>query len=282
MKYIKALHKKQQHGSFPRCLCFMTGDRPAVAERLADLVALPEFTIGPEDFWMPSPILAARGDYMKETLKEAVLLDATGPSKNLLKPEKRDCLRDWWLAVPQKANSPNWDIASTCKIGGKPGLLLIEAKAHAGELKTEGKSLRGKKRSDGSVQEPSEHAKHNHEQIGRAIDEVSARLRGLHQGWTLCRDSHYQLANRFAWAWKLASINVPVVMVYLGFLGANDMKGRELFLDSADWTRVLLDHSRSCVPEEIWEREIKVGDCSFRALIRARKQYLSASDTGAN
>jgi hypothetical protein len=46
-------------------------------------------------------------------------------------------------------------------------------------------------------------------------------------GWTLSRDSHYQLTNRFAWAWKLASMGVPVVLGYLGFQGAAEMKDRE-------------------------------------------------------
>ena len=44
-------------------------------------------------------------------------------------------LQTWWLAVIRgNPTTPNWDIASTCKIRGKPGLLFIEAKAHEKEL----------------------------------------------------------------------------------------------------------------------------------------------------
>jgi crotonobetainyl-CoA:carnitine CoA-transferase CaiB-like acyl-CoA transferase len=32
-------------------------------------------------------------------------------------------------------------------------------------------------------------------------------------GWSLSVDSHYQICNRFAWAWKIASLGVPVVLI---------------------------------------------------------------------
>jgi hypothetical protein len=38
----------------------------------------------------------------------------------------------------------------------------------------------------------------------------------------ISRDNRYQMSNRFAWSWKLASVGVPVVLVYLGFVGAAD------------------------------------------------------------
>ena len=30
--------------------------------------------------------------------------------------------------------------------------------------------------------------------------------------WGLSRDDHYQLSNRFAWCWKLATLGIPVVL----------------------------------------------------------------------
>jgi hypothetical protein len=36
---------------------------------------------------------------------------------------------------------------------------------------------------------------------------------------TLTADSHYQLANRLASAYKVASAGIPVVLLYLGFTG---------------------------------------------------------------
>jgi hypothetical protein len=48
-------------------------------------------------------------------------------------------LRRWWLQHEEGANTPNWDIALWCELEGKPGLILVEAKANKRELKAEGK-----------------------------------------------------------------------------------------------------------------------------------------------
>jgi hypothetical protein len=53
---------------------------------------------------------------------------------------------------------------------------------------------------------------------------------------------------------ELASMGVPVVLVYLGFLcakGVSDLG--EPFTDSADWSRVVLEYSRNIVPERAWD-----------------------------
>ena len=63
----------------------------------------------------------------------------------LPKKAERDELRDWWLQVPRSANTPNWDIASTCSIDGQDGFLLVEAKAYTGELKVNDKTQAGPK-----------------------------------------------------------------------------------------------------------------------------------------
>ena len=55
-----------------------------------------------------------------------------------LAPGDQAQLRDWWLAVKGGANTPNWDLASTCRVEGKRGLLLVEAKAHTRELSDAG------------------------------------------------------------------------------------------------------------------------------------------------
>lgn len=270
MKWIEALPEKRKRGSFPRCLCFMMGDRPAVASRLSALVDRPEVRVEPDDFWMPSPVLDSDGTFTSTSIEEAVLLDSVGESKWLLNDQKRKELSEWWLRTTERANSPNWDIASSCRIENRPGLLLVEAKAHASELKAEGKAL---------GENASATSRENHKQIGTAIDQASSGLGGRRLGWNLSCGSHYQLANRFAWAWKLSSIGIPVVLVYLGFLCANDMRDLgEPFVDCADWTRVLLKHSRDCVPEHTWGRTITVGDSSIRPLIRTWKQHLSNSE----
>lgn len=53
-----------------------------------------------------------------------------GKTLGFLSPEMRGQLTRWWLKVSRRANTPNWDIVSTCTIEGRPGLVLIEAKAH--------------------------------------------------------------------------------------------------------------------------------------------------------
>ena len=63
-------------------------------------------------------------------------------------------------------------------------------------------------------------------------------------------DHHYQLSNRFAWLWKLASLGIPVVLLYLGFLNAQDMTDDgPLFRSEEEWTRAMKDHRRGAVDE---------------------------------
>ncbi len=48
-------------------------------------------------------------------------------------------LNRWWLAAPHGANTPNWDLAATAALNGKPALVLVEAKANVPELSADGK-----------------------------------------------------------------------------------------------------------------------------------------------
>ena len=75
--------------------------------------------------------------------------------------------------------------------------------------------------------------------------------------WMLSRDHHYQLSNRFAWSWKPASIGVPVVLLYLGFLNAQGTVGDgRLFPSGAEWTYALKDHARRSSPRRVGESGI--------------------------
>jgi hypothetical protein len=248
----------------------MRGERAIVADKLTKLVGLPGVRVEAKGFWMPRgvPLRKPNGEWDTNPIEEANLLDSVGESRRFLSPDQRGKLSAWWLARKAR-NTPNWDIASTCTIGDKPGLLLVEAKAHDAELKKDGKP-RDKDASSGSLK--------NHEKIGGAIVEASAELENAIKGWNLSRDSHYQLANRFAWAWKIASMGVPVVLVYLGFVAATDVSDPprlgEPFVDCADWTRGMLEHSRGIVPEGAWGGDIKVGSVAIRPLIRVWEQEI--------
>ena len=179
----------------------------------------------------------------------------------IVPPPIQKQLRNWWLAAPEGANAPNWDIASTCTIRGEQGLLLVEAKAHVNELSSARKS---------SPNAPILNSLHNHDRIGKAIHEAAKGL-GNTTGreWGLSRDHHYQLSNRFAWSWKLASLNIPVALVYLGFLNAQEMASEgPLLRTKTHWADVVKAHGRGVVKESCWEERLMIGRVPFIPLIR--------------
>ena len=95
--------------------------------------------------------------------------------------------------------------------------------------------------------------------------------------WALSRDSHYQLSNRFAWAWKLASLGIPVVLVYLGFLSAIEMTDLGQPLRSGDeWKAVLMDHCDGIVDRKSWGEWLDIGGVPMVALVRAYDQPLTS------
>ena len=250
-------HKR---GSQPRCILMADGARKAVAERLTKLVNLPDVIVSPEDKWMPrgKPTLLAKGSWDKSPAKEVKL----GDPNELLPEDVRQELKNWWLAVTERANTPNWDIASTCDVNGQTGLLLVEAKAHHQELTGAESGM-----TPGSNTQ-------NRESIAQAIQEASQELSnatGL--GWTLSRDSHYQMSNRFAWSWKLTQLGYPVVLVYLGFLNAVEVPDLgPLLTDEADWEMAVQSHCKSLFPASIWGRKWSVNNQLLIPLIRGLEQ----------
>jgi hypothetical protein len=181
-------------------------------------------------------------------------------------------IKRWWLKHSRGANTPNWDIALGCEIEGRPGLLLVEAKAHRSELKTEGKSLEAS---------ASENSRENHEQIGKAINEACAGWRCLEPGITISRDSHYQLANRLAFTWKLASLGVPTVLVYLGFVGDIGIRDAGPPLTSEeDWEQAFEQYVASSGCKALLERRLECAGGPAWVLVRAR-HVLEVSSPGA-
>jgi hypothetical protein len=183
----------------------------------------------------------------------------------LLPSNVRSDLKRWWLAVAsRRTRTPNWDIASTCTIEGKAGILLIEAKAHDNELLKEaaGKASPAPTSSDDSQR--------NHSRIGEAIRDANIALGGdTGLTWSLSRDCHYQMSNRFAWAWKVADLGIPVVLVYLGFLGASEMSDRGTpFADAADWRNLVKRQSLNRIPVAAWDRRWTCGGQTLVPLIR--------------
>ena len=171
-------------------------------------------------------------------------------------------LLNWWLVHTRGANTPNWDLAVACKIDGQDGLVLVEAKAHNRELSVRGKSLASK---------ASCNSKKNHEHIGRAIEEVRVALDSIEPGVRISRDSHYQLSNRVAFAWKLASLGIPTVLVYLGFTGDMGIVDLGVPLTSdVHWREVFFSHTDGVLPSGLLERKLCCGAAPAWILLRSR------------
>ena len=97
--------------------------RPEFLVELLQLVAPVEVRILATSLWMP------RG---YDSIEEARL--ETFGRRALPNESAWTALRTWWLAHEEGANTPNWDIALSCEIEGRSGLVLVEAKAHVPEL----------------------------------------------------------------------------------------------------------------------------------------------------
>lgn len=235
--------KKELRGSRLRCLMLTAMPRNQVARCLTELVQPYGVVDATRDQWMPRGFLEP---------EEAKL----GEAPIFLTEDQRRMITGWWLAVERGANTPNWDVVSTCKIEGQPGLILVEAKAYDKELKQNDKC-----NADNAD---------NMEQIGKAIREANAGLNAILPGWELSQDSHYQLCNRFAWSWKIATFGVPVILVYLGFLNAEEMVDLgEPFHSADEWGDVIRSHVHGIVPDHVWNMRLEINGTPMCVLIRA-------------
>jgi hypothetical protein len=234
---VRTVETEPHRGSRAQCL----GLTESVADRLHKIVK-PHATIE-----------ADRADYFPkgpDRSDEAKL----GETEGLLSAKDREAVTAWWLADRPGANTPNWDIASPCLVGSRPGLILVEAKAHYGELGSGG----------GAAKNPQ-----NQVSIRDAIAEANQTLNRISSGWNLTADSHYQLCNRFAWGWKIASLGVPVILVYLGFLNVEDMPGSRVFRTDQEWQSAVLAHAEGVVPSAAWEQTLDVNGTPLVPLIRS-------------
>ena len=250
---MKNLRRREFRGSRLRCLLLTHQQEAAVADFLNALVG-PHATVEASGIWMPRGFCEA---------EEAKL----GESLPFLSGRDRAAITDWWLARPGRANTPNWDLVSQCRVGEKPGLILIEAKAHEGEL--------GDDRCGATN-------KANAQRIKEALVEANERLNALLPGFNLSADTHYQLSNRFAFAWKVAQMGTPVVLIFLGFLDAHEMELPYRLLRSLEqWRECVLSKSKETVPAGAWDRTFDVQGTLLTVLIRsARIEIVAAAADG--
>ncbi|AWG22909.1 hypothetical protein FFWV33_15935 [Flavobacterium faecale] len=159
----------------------------------------------------------------------------------------------WWLYKGSAA--PKWDLISTCTINGKRGILLVEAKAHKGELKNDKKNIKKEATTD---------SKKNHEQIALAIAEANTHIKGDIADIALSRDSCYQFSNRVAHAWWLANQGIPVVLLYLGFLNCEDMSDNyKTFKTDKEWEDCFTGHTEIVGAEGLVGKTINCGKSTF-------------------
>ncbi len=145
----------------------------------------------------------------------------------------------WWIVKRNaRTRTPNFDLISTATVCGIPGVLLVEAKAHHGELETCGKAFR----SSSNLA--------NHQKIGESIAIANRALNAFTSGFKLSRDVFYQVSNRMAWGWRLASLGVPVIVLYLGFV-QDAYWPADQFKSSEDWMQAARDYLGKLCP---WRR----------------------------
>lgn len=238
-------------------------ERPGFLQELEALVAPTPCRIAPDAIYLPrshaEPAEARLDVFGRRVLPNHPVWDE---------------LRRWWLRHPKGANTPNWDLAVTCQIEGRPGLVLVEAKANAPELSEAGKAPAREeaRRRRVSVQrsaESIERSADNAQQISAAIDSARSALEPQLPGISISRDRHYQLSNRLAFAWKLASYGIPTVLLYLGFTGDTGMPAP--LRDEAEWQALFRQHLGAVCPSGITEEPIRTGAAEFWVLCRARK-----------
>lgn len=254
---LESLPVKEQRGSRARCVLFTDGTRAEVAKRLTALVAPHAFVDPVRHVWAPNG-LANPGE------------GKLGETKPFLSDKQREEISNWWLAIRHpNANTPNWDIVSQATIGDREGLVLVEAKAHDKELTKEeaGKLIDAKASQDSCS---------NHDGIGKCVDEASRALSlatGLN--WHLSSNSHYQMSNRFAWSWKVTTMGMPVVLVYLGFLNADEMQDRGLPFDNHEqWKQLVESQSQTLFPNAVWGRAWGVNGNELFPLVRSQVQLI--------
>lgn len=224
--------------------------RPNFLIELLQLVAPVECKLTAAAQWMPQGHSSPR-EARLETFEPFLTRDV------------RAGLQKWWLAHEAGANTPNWDIVVGCEIEGKAGLILVEAKANVPEMSGSGKKL---------ADEASQRSGANHQRITEAIADACAGLRRVGAETSIRADQHYQLSNRIAFAWKLADLGVPTVLVYLGFTGDEGIRDAgEPFADDAHWQNAFGAYAHSSIPKETFNRRIDCGNAPTWFLVRSRK-----------
>ena len=104
MKDKVSFRKRDLKGSRLRCL-MLTGLAASEIVAFLDGLVQPYASVGHDDIWCPRGFLDPN-----ETRLDI--------AQQFLVPKHREALVSWWLAVRDGANTPNWDLVSTCQVQG--------------------------------------------------------------------------------------------------------------------------------------------------------------------
>ncbi len=244
--------KKKEFKGSQRCMLELISS-PNFLFKINSLIQITGAVISKDDNWVPVGFSDPREAELKDFLRYNW--------NNELGNE----ITNWWLAVVNaNSRTPNWDFVSTCSINGQKGIVLIEAKAHHDELNNEshGKRLRN---------DASENSIRNHIKIGEAINQARIRINETFVEVSISKDNCYQLSNRVAHAWWLAKHGIPVVLIYLGFLNAEDMNygGRVIFTSDEDWKTCFVNHSRQVGVDGIVDKWVECGVNKFITICKS-------------
>lgn len=153
--------------------------------------------------------------------------------------------RKWW--IPFTTNCPNWDLVCHVIIDDKPGLLIVEAKAHHGEMSEKNSKSPVDKKSDRSIA--------NDLSIRLRLAEANIGLSRLGLGeFRLSADHDYQLSNRLAYLHKLASDGIPTILMYLGWTGSPDWE-TDPFRNRKNWKTSMKSHFERIGPWKFVEKK---------------------------
>jgi hypothetical protein len=107
--------------------------------------------------------------------------------------------------------------------------------------------------------------------VGEAIEGARVALEEKLPGILISRDRSYQLSNRIAFAWRLASLGIPTVLVYLGFIGDKGIWQAGAPFNSQDhWERIFKGHLSAVCPLKILDGPISAGAADFWLQVRSR------------
>ena len=129
-------------------------------------------------------------------------LDAEWKGLEFLGPDAADVKSAWTEFFPQTGNVPNWDAIGLLQLESNTEFLLVEAKAHAEEIKN---GCRAKERGGRPM---------IREALSKTIEAM--RSKANPESWL---GQYYQYANRMATLYFLTQHNIPSRLIFIYFVG---------------------------------------------------------------